>query len=62
LPTTLIASTRQLFVTKWIKRQEQSERMMGVTAGIYKDLQWIAGKSLREIEGLELSGIGSNLS
>jgi len=29
-------------------------RMMGATVGMYGDLQAIAGKSLPEIEGLEL--------
>ena len=29
-------------------------RMMGATVGMYGDLQGIAGKSLPEIEGLEL--------
>ena len=28
---------------------------MGATVGMYGDLQGIAGKSLQEIEGLELS-------
>jgi hypothetical protein len=37
---------------------EQIERVMGATVGMYGDLQWIAGKSLQEIEGLELSAIG----
>jgi hypothetical protein len=31
---------------------------MGATVGMYGDLQGIAGKSLQEIEGLELKGLG----
>jgi hypothetical protein len=39
---------------QWAKREEQIERVMGATVGMYGDLQGIAGKSLQEIEGLEL--------
>ena len=42
-------------ITKhWAKRDEQIERVMGATVGMYGDLQGIAGKSLMEIEGLDL--------
>ena len=41
------------------KRAEQIERVMGATVGMYGDLQGIAGKSLQEIEGLELSDFES---
>ena len=37
---------------QWAKREEQIERVMGATVGMYGDLQGIAGKSLQEIEGL----------
>lgn len=40
------------------KRGKQIERVMGATVGIYGDLQGIAGKSLQEIEGLELKSLG----
>ena len=40
---------------QWAKREEQIKRMMGATVGMYGDLQGIAGKSLQEIEGLELT-------
>ncbi len=39
------------------KRQEQIERVMGATVEMYGDLQGIAGKSLQEIEGLELHAL-----
>jgi hypothetical protein len=39
---------------QWAKREEQIERVMGATVGMYGDLQGIAGQSLQEIEGLEL--------
>lgn len=45
---------RKAIMKQWAKRQEQIERVMGATVGMYGDMQGIAGKSLREIEGLEL--------
>jgi len=50
---------RKAIMKQWAKRQEQIERVMGATVGMYGDLQGIAGKSLREIEGLELEGLSS---
>lgn len=46
---------RKAIMKQWAKREEQIERVMGATIGMYGDLQGIAGKSLQEIEGLELS-------
>ncbi len=43
---------------QWAKRQQQIESVMGATVGMYGDLQGIAGKSLLEIEALELKNIG----
>ncbi len=43
---------------QWSKRQGQIERVMKATVGMYGDLQGIAGKSLQEIEGLELVALG----
>ncbi len=48
---------RKVIMKQWARRQEQIERVMGATVGMYGDLQGIAGKSLREIEGLELSAL-----
>lgn len=45
---------RKAIMKQWAKREEQIERVMGATVGMYGDLQGIAGKSLQEIEGLEL--------
>lgn len=36
------------------------ERVTSATIGMYGDLQGIAGKSLQEIEGLELRSLGSS--
>jgi hypothetical protein len=47
---------RKAIMKQWAKREEQIERVMCATVGMYGDLQGIAGKSLREIEGLELPG------
>ena len=33
---------------------------MGATVGMYGDLQGIAGKSLQEIEGLDIQAFGSD--
>lgn len=46
------ASQRQ-----WAKRQTQIERVINSTAGLYGDLQGIAGKTLQEIEGLSLPAL-----
>ena len=43
---------------QWAKREEQIERVMLATVGMYGDLQGIAGKTLQEIEGLELKALG----
>lgn len=48
---------RKAIMKQWAKREEQIERVMGATVGMYGDLQGIAGKSLQEIEGLSLSSI-----
>ena len=49
---------RKAIMKQWAKREEQIESVMGATVGIYGDLHGIAGKSLQEIEGLELSALG----
>ena len=46
---------RKVITKQWAKRQSQIESVMNSTVGMYGDLQGIAGKSLQEIEGLELS-------
>ena len=48
---------RKAITKQWSKRQEQIERVMNATVGMYGDLQGIAGKSLQEIEGLEFKGL-----
>ena len=46
---------RKAIMKQWAKREEQIERVMQATVGMYGDLQGIAGKSLQEIEGLEFT-------
>lgn len=50
---------RKAIMKQWAKREEQIERVMGATVGMYGDLQGIAGKSLQEIEGLELVALNA---
>ncbi len=45
---------RKAIMKQWAKREEQINRVMQATVGMYGDLQGIAGKTLQEIEGLEL--------
>lgn len=48
---------RKAIMKQWAKREEQIERVMTATVGMYGDLQGIAGKSLQEIEGLSLTAL-----
>jgi len=43
---------KKAITKQWAKREEQIERVMQATVGMYGDLQGIAGKTLQEIEGL----------
>jgi len=53
---------RKAIMKQWAKREEQIERVMGATVGMYGDLQGIAGKSLQEIEGLEFPALEASNS
>lgn len=50
---------RKAIMKQWAKRSEQIERVIGATVGMYGDLQGIAGKSIQEIEGLEMKSLDS---
>ena len=50
---------RKAFMKQWAKREQQIERVMSATVGMYGDLQGIAGKSLQEIEGLSLEALAA---
>jgi len=48
---------KKVIMKQWAKRDEQIERVMQATVGMYGDLQGIAGKTLQEIEGLDLKAL-----
>lgn len=50
---------RKAIMRQWAKREEQIERVIGATAGMYGDLQGIVGKSIQEIDGLGLEMLGN---
>ena len=49
---------KKAITRQWAKRDEQIERVMQATVGMYGDMQGIAGKTLQEIEGLEMKSLG----
>jgi hypothetical protein len=48
---------RKAMTRLWAKRQTQIDGVLAATAGMYGDLQGIAGKALKEIDGFDLTGI-----
>ena len=50
---------RKVITKQWAKRDEQIERVMQGTVGMYGDMQGIAGKTLQEIKGLEMKALES---
>jgi hypothetical protein len=48
---------KKAITRQWAKREEQIDRVMQATVGMYGDLQGIAGRTLQEIEGLEFQGL-----
>ncbi len=48
---------RRVIMKQWAKRDEQINRVMQATVGMYGDLQGIAGKTLQEVEGLSLAAL-----
>jgi hypothetical protein len=50
-----LAKERRTMTRLWAKREEQIRGVIESTAGMYGDLQGIAGKSLNEIAGLEIA-------
>ncbi|QDS97042.1 DUF2130 domain-containing protein [Adhaeretor mobilis] len=51
---------RKTMTRLWAKREAQIRGVVESTAGMYGDLQGIAGKTLQEIEGLELPRLSSD--
>lgn len=50
---------KKAITKQWAKRDEQIERVMQATVGMYGDMQGIAGKTLQEIEGLDIKSLQS---
>lgn len=48
-----LASERKATMKRWAKREQQLHAVLDSTAGLYGDLQGIAGRSMIEIEALE---------
>jgi hypothetical protein len=48
---------RKVITKQWAKRDEQIERVMLATVGMYGDMQGIAGKTIQEIDGLEIKAL-----
>jgi hypothetical protein len=48
---------KKAIMKQWAKREEQIDRVVEATVGMYGDLQGIAGKTLQEIEGLDLPAL-----
>ena len=49
-----LSAEKKVMMKQWAKREMQIERVIGSTAGLYGDLQGIVGRSLAEVEGLQL--------
>lgn len=50
---------KKAITKQWAKREEQIYHVMQATVGMFGDLHGIAGKSLQEIEGLEMKALES---
>jgi hypothetical protein len=55
-----LAKERAVITKQWAKRDKQIEAVMLATVGMYGDLQGIAGKSLQEIEGIDIKSLESD--
>lgn len=52
-----LAREKKAITRQWAKREKQLENVAIATAGMYGDLQGIAGKTLKEIGGLDLPAL-----
>ncbi len=50
---------RKMMTRLWAKREQQIRGVIESTAGMYGDLQGIAGRTLQEIEGLDVKMLGN---
>jgi hypothetical protein len=51
---------KRAMMKQWAKREEQLQRAMQATVGMYGDLQGIAGKTMQEIQGLDMDALDSD--
>src|SRR4051812_10044658 len=51
---------RRVILKQWAKREGQIERVVSATVGMYGDLQSIAGKTIQQIDGLEMEGLDAS--
>jgi hypothetical protein len=51
---------RKAIMKQWDKRRTQIDRVVQATVGMYGDLQGIAGKTLQEIEGIDIKSLESS--
>ena len=51
---------KRAIMKQWAKREEQLQRAMQATVGMYGDLQGIAGKTMEEIQGLDIETLDSD--
>lgn len=52
---------RKTIMKQWAKRDEQINRVIQATVGMYGDSQGFAGETLPEIEGLDLLALDAPL-
>jgi hypothetical protein len=52
-----LGAEKKVMMKQWAKRSMEIERVMASTAGLYGDLQGIAGASLGALEGLQLPAL-----
>jgi hypothetical protein len=52
-----LCAEKKVMMKQWAKRSMEIERVMASTAGLYGDLQGIAGASLGALEGLQLPAL-----
>ncbi|MDQ2711766.1 MAG: DUF2130 domain-containing protein [Acidobacteriota bacterium] len=52
-----LENERKVITRQWAKRQQQIDTVMQATAGMYGDLQGIAGKTIQEIDGLAIEAL-----
>ena len=51
---------KKVLTKQWAKRAEQIDHVMQATVGMYGDLQGIAGKTMQEIEGVDMMLLDSS--